>query len=93
MKTPLLLFALASAGGLLAGCGSSDAGAGGDVPAAVTNELQGLSGAAKAAGGDYARLSEADRKRFVDRTGSEAGARAMVAQMAGGPVKVGGGAH
>ena len=71
----------------LFGCsGGGDTG----VPATVTNELQGLAGTAKAAGGDYSKLSDADKKKFIDRAGSEAEAQKMVSRMASGPGSAGG---
>lgn len=56
----------------------------------MTSELQGLSGAAQAAGGDWAKLSAGDQAKFVARAGSEAEARKMVAQMASKPGSRGG---
>lgn len=82
MKRTLLL-AIGTALGisLFSGCSGGDA-VGGDVPAAVTSELEELSAAAKKAGGDYAKLTPNEQQKFIKRTGSEEGAKAMVQRMA-----------
>lgn len=87
-----LLIAIATVFGsaFLCGCSGGDA-VGGDVPATVTNELEELSTAAKKAGGDYAKLTPEEQQKFVKRTGSEEGAKAMVSRMATPPPNMGGG--
>ena len=82
--------ALLTLGVTVIGCSSSGA-EGGDVPATVTNELQGLGEAAKKAGGDYDKLSAEDKQKFITRTGSEEGAKAMVQRMASPPPNLGAG--
>lgn len=82
MKGALLLASAAVFScALLGGCSGGDA-VGGDVPATVTNELEELSTAAKKAGGDYSKLTPDEQQKFVKRTGSEEGAKAMVSRMA-----------
>lgn len=86
-----LFFVLATilVGAFLAGCSGDDA-VGGDVPASVTNELEELSTAAKKAGGDFSKLTPEEQQKFVKRTGSEEGAKAMVQRMATPPPNMGG---
>lgn len=78
MRTLLPITLLA--GTLLGGCGS-----GGDtgIPDKVSTEMTGLGDAARKAGGDYDKLSDADKQKFTERAGGEEGARAMVKQMTG----------
>lgn len=91
MNRTLLLAIVTVLGGVyLSGCSGGDA-VGGDVPATVTNELEELSTAAKRAGGDYAKLTPEEQQKFVTRTGSEEGAKAMVSRMATPPKNMGGG--
>lgn len=89
MKGPLLI-AIAIFGCALVGCSGGDA-VGGDVPVAVTNELEDLSTAAKRVGGDFSQLTPEEQQKFVTRTGSEEGAKAMVSRMATPPKNMGGG--
>ena len=80
--TPKTILGLALVASCLAACnGGGDTG----VPAAVTNEIQGLAGVAKAAGGDYAKLSDADKQKFIERAGNETEAQKMVARMGTAP--------
>jgi hypothetical protein len=49
------------------------------------SEIASLGAAAKAAGGDYSKLSQADKDKFLARVqGNEAQAAQMVSQMGGG---------
>ena len=49
------------------------------------SEIATLGAAAKAAGGDYSKLSQADKDKFLARVqGNEAQAAQMVSQMGGG---------
>lgn len=91
MKVTLFIAVAAVFGSaFLGGCSGGDA-VGGDVPAAVTNELEELSTAAKKAGGDFSKLTPEEQQKFVTRTGSEEGAKAMVSRMATPPKNMGGG--
>ena len=82
MKKLLNLMVLTVVAGALYACGGPSA-EGGDVPKAVTDQYQNLGQAAKTAGGNYDSLSDADKKAFIDRAGSEEEARKMVSIMAG----------
>ena len=89
MKQLLKLTILLAAFTAAIACSGGNA-EGGEVPQAVTEQQQSLGKAAKDAGGDFDKLSEADKQAFVQRAGSEAEARKMVGLMAGGKPKGGG---
>jgi hypothetical protein len=82
MKKLLNLIVLTAIAGAMCACGGPSA-EGGDVPKNVSDQYQKLGDAARAAGGNYDSLSDADKKAFVDRAGSEDEARKMVSLMAG----------
>jgi hypothetical protein len=62
---------------------------GGDVPKEVQTQYQNLGKAAQDAGGDFNKLSEADKQAFIQRAGNEVEARKMVGLMAGGKPQAG----
>lgn len=76
--------------GCMIGCSGSDV-QGSEVPKEVTNELKSLSDAAKAASGDFSKLSPENQQKFIARAGTEEAAKRLVQQMAIGPQSRSGG--
>lgn len=84
LNLTILLAALTAA---IACSGGGSEGA--DVPKEVQEQFQNLGKSARDAGGNFDKLSEADKQAFIQRAGSEAEARKMVGLMAGGKPQAG----